>query len=84
MKSDVAFLILGSLVLLVLLRWGQPQPALVPEKSDPDVWLTPFYLRYNVAMGSDQIAIMPQGSQYTFGLGVPATSTGQRVVTIGR
>lgn len=74
MKSDVTFITLLGIVALLLLRFGEPQHQqhLIPTQDDLDVWQTPFYLRYNVPVTSDQVPIMPTGSPYTFGLGVPA------------
>ena len=78
MTGDVAFITLMGIVALALLRWGDPghggrmmnmQPI---DDATPDIWQTPFYLRYNVPIPSDQIPILPTGSPYTFGLGVPA------------
>jgi hypothetical protein len=83
MTGDVAFLTIGGIVLLVLIKAmdgingdmngpGNVNQTDTGGAPQQDNWATPYYLRYNTAVRDDTGTVVPQSSAYTYALGVPA------------
>jgi hypothetical protein len=42
--------------------------------DEPDIWLTPFYLRVNMPVAQGEVAVMPNNQWASWSLGVPQAS----------
>ena len=84
-QHPLMIIMFGAIALLILYNTPGSEPAIVTTSTAgdvPDMWGTPYYLRYNTSIYDTTKAVMPLSPAYTYGLGVPGPSYGQRQLTI--
>lgn len=89
MKSDVLFVVLAGAIVVVAMRLGfvgqivsaSNDTGTMAGPLDADVWLTPYYLRYNIPPPDYLSTLMPIPANYTYALGVPSAPLTQKAVT---